>query len=83
MRGETRLAQPLVLDGLIPATIPSGQSVRVTASLPDGSVEPLVWLHEYDNRYQHPFLFRKAISLPAGTVIRGVPNGASIELIAR
>jgi mono/diheme cytochrome c family protein len=83
VRGETRLAQPLVVDGLMPAKIASSQSVRITASLPNGSVEPLVWLHEYDTRYQHPFLFRKAIRLPAGTVIRGVPNGASVELIAR
>jgi hypothetical protein len=79
----TTLTQPLVLDGLMPAKITSSQSARITASLPDGSVEPLVWLHGYDNRHRHPFLFRKAIRLPAGTVIRGVPNGALVELIAR
>jgi mono/diheme cytochrome c family protein len=82
VKGMTRLTQPLVLDGLMPDTIAPRQSIRIVASLPNGSVEPLVWLHEYDDRYRHPFLFRKAIRLPAGTVIRGVPDDAVVELIA-
>jgi mono/diheme cytochrome c family protein len=81
--GTTTLAQPLLVDGLMAGKVPPRQSMRITAALPNGSVEPLVWLHEYDERYRHPFLFRKAIRLPAGTVIRGVPPGAVIELIPR
>jgi mono/diheme cytochrome c family protein len=81
--GTATLTQPLVLDGLMPDKVPPRQSIRVTASLPNGSVEPLVWLHEYDDRYRHPFLLRKALRLPAGTVIHGVPPGAVIELIPR
>ena len=81
--GTTTLAQPLLVDGLMAGKVPPRQSIRITAALPNGSVEPLVWLHGYDERYRHPFLFRKAIRLPAGTVIRGVPPGAVIELIPR
>ena len=81
--GTTRLAHPLVLDGLMPDRIAPGRSIRVVASLPNGTVAPLVWLHEYDDRHPHPFLFRKAIPLPAGTVISGVPNDAAIGLIPR
>jgi hypothetical protein len=81
VKGTATLTQPLVLDGLMPGRIPPRQSIRIVASLPNGSVEPLVWLHEYDERYRHPFLFRKAIRLPAGTVIRGVPDDALVELI--
>jgi mono/diheme cytochrome c family protein len=79
--GTSTLEQPVVLDGVMPGTVPSGQSIRITASLPNGSVEPLVWLYKYDDRYRHPFLFRKALRLPAGTVIRGVPQGATVTLI--
>ena len=79
--GTATLSQPLVLDGLMPEQVPPGRSMRITASLPNGSVEPLLWLHAYDNHYRHPFLFRKAIRLPAGTVIRGVPDDAAIDLI--
>ena len=55
--------------------------MRVTALFPNGAVEPLLWLHGYDERFRHPFLFRKSVRLPAGTVIRGVPAHDVIELI--
>ena len=77
----TTLDQPLLLDGLFPEQVSPGQSARIVATFPDGHVEPLVWLHGYEDRYRHAFLFRKAIRLPAGTVIRGVPPGAVIALL--
>jgi hypothetical protein len=57
--------------------------MRVTAVLPNGRVEPLVWLEGYDERYRHAFLLRRPIVLPAGTTIRGVPSGAAIGLLSR
>jgi mono/diheme cytochrome c family protein len=79
--GATTLDRPLVLEGLLPEKVTSNQSIRITAALPDGRVEPLIWLHQYDDRNPHPFLFRKALRLPAGTVIRGVPNDAILGLL--
>ncbi len=82
LHGTSRLPRALLLDGVIPEQLPAGDS-RVTAVLPDGRVEPLVWLHGYDERYRHPFLFRRPLLLPAGTAIRGLPSDASIGLITR
>jgi hypothetical protein len=82
VRGATTLDRPLVLDGLMPQEVAANQSIRIIAALPDGSVEPLIWLHQYDPRYTHPFLFRKPVRLPAGTVIRGVPDDAAVGLLA-
>ncbi len=49
---------------------------------PDGSVEPLLlWLENYKKQYGHPFLLRTPLDLPAGTVIRGVPQGGSVALL--
>jgi hypothetical protein len=76
-----RLASDLHLDGLIPGRVPEGKPMQVVAIRPNGSVEPLVWLYEYRNQYRHPFLFRKPLSLPAGTVIRGLPPGATLTLL--
>jgi hypothetical protein len=56
-------------------------AVKIVAELPDGSVEPLLWLYEYKEIYKHPFLFRKPMTLPAGTTIRGIPKDASIILL--
>jgi hypothetical protein len=69
------------LDGLLPERVPATRSLRIVAERPDGVVVPLVWLHEYDGRFSHPFFFRQPLSLPAGTVIRGVPSDAVVTLL--
>jgi hypothetical protein len=80
--GRFTLLRAMVLDGLFPERVPAGQSMQVVAVMPGGHLEPLVWLHGYDARYPHPFLFRRQIHLPAGTIIQGVPSDAVIALIA-
>ena len=79
--GELKLAHGMVLDGLLPVTVPDKASFQVTAELPDGSVEPLVWIENYKPAYAHPFLYRNPLELPAGTVIHGVPPGAKMSLV--
>jgi mono/diheme cytochrome c family protein len=79
--GTLTLNQPLKVDGLYPEHVPPGTSMQVVAALPDGDVEPLMWLYEYKDDYRHPFLLRQPLSLPAGTIIRGVRPDARILLI--
>jgi mono/diheme cytochrome c family protein len=79
--GEQTLRTPLRLAGLMPEKIPAGASMKIQAKLPDGSIEPLLWLYEYKIEYKHAFLLRTPLNLPAGTVIRGLPPGASIILL--
>jgi hypothetical protein len=81
VQGPFTLRDDMVLDGLQPEHAPAGHSMRIIAVRPGGSIEPLVWLHEYDGRYPHAFLFRRPLRLPAGTVIQGVPSNAAIALI--
>jgi hypothetical protein len=64
---ETKLAQPLRVAALRPES--SAASVRITAHLPDGRIQPLLWLYQYDERAQRTFRFRTPILLPAGTVV--------------
>jgi hypothetical protein len=81
IQGPAVVSQPVVLRGLVPQRVSAEQSIRVMAVLPGGTVEPLVWLHQYDSRYAHPFLFRRPIRLPAGTRIQGVPPDAVVALL--
>jgi hypothetical protein len=81
VNGDLALAKPFRLDGLIPQDVPPGASLKIVAKLPDGSIEPLLWLYEYKAVYKHAFLLRKPLTLPAGTIIRGIPSGASIILL--
>jgi len=77
--GTVTLKQSFTLDGLLPETARSG--TQIVAVLPDGGVKPLLWLYEYNEKYTHPFLLRKPLSLPAGTIIRGVRPSATVMLL--
>jgi hypothetical protein len=79
--GEFTLSQGMIVDGLFPESGPDTTSMKILAVLPDGRIEPLLWLYEYKNSYKHPFLLREPMDLPAGTVIRGVLPDAKIALI--
>jgi hypothetical protein len=78
--GDTRIRAALVLDGLWPQSISVGASFRVTAELPDGATEPLLWIYQYEPRYPHSFLLRAPLKLPRGTIIHGVPEGSALLL---
>jgi len=80
VKGDLKLVKPLKLDGLLAKSVPPG-SFQIIAELPDGRIEPLVWLDEYKEQFAHPFLFRAPLELPAGTVISGIPPGATIFLL--
>ena len=79
--GSLTLDRPLVLDGLMPRTVPRRTVDADHGISSQGAMQPLLWLHDYNERFQHPFLLRKPLQLPAGTVIRGVPPGAVVDLI--
>jgi hypothetical protein len=79
--GDTKLTRTLVLGALWPENVSDGTSFQTTAELPDGSVYPLIWLHDYKMKFNHPFLLRTPLQLPAGTLVRGVPREAKMGLI--
>ena len=80
--GDVTLRTAMVVGGVLPKHVPPIARSASSPALPNGRIEPLVWLHGYDDRYRHPFLFRTALSLPSGTVIRGVPGDAAVALLA-
>jgi len=75
------LDHPVTIDGIFAQHVPKAVSMQVVAALPDGDVEPLVWLYEYQDRYPHPFLFRKPLALPRGTLIQGLRSDTKLFLI--
>lgn len=83
LAGDSTLHNPITLDGLLPKIVPDGATFQITAEMPDGSVEPLLWLMNYKKQFGHPFLLRRPMRLPAGTVIRGVPQGATVALLPK
>jgi hypothetical protein len=81
LSGEFQLPKDFSLDGLLPKSIPEDAGFQITAEMPDGSIEPLLWFEHYHAKFVHPFLYRNAIELPAGTKIHGVPPGSTVLLL--
>jgi len=79
--GDTKLAAKITLDGIFPKTVTENAKYTVIAELPDGSIEPLIWFQNYKKQFEHPYLLRHPLELPAGTMVRGVPAGDTIVLI--
>jgi hypothetical protein len=78
--GDTTLRKPLILAGIWPQSVEDHANFQITAELPDGSIEPLLWLHNYRNQFAHEFQLKRPLDLPAGTVVRGVPAEAKVLL---
>jgi hypothetical protein len=79
--GEIKLQRRLVLTALQPMKIPTGATFQVTAQLPDSTIVPLLWLQPFKPAYAHPFVLRTPLTLPAGTVIHGIPIAATVALL--
>jgi mono/diheme cytochrome c family protein len=50
-----------------------GKEMKVAATLPDGRVEPLIWIKDWDFNWQGQYVFAEAVPLP---------KGARIDLVA-
>ena len=81
LSGDTNLLRPMVLAGIFPKKVDPKATFQVTAELPDGRIEPLLWLQPFKPAYAHVFWFRTPLRLPRGTAIRGIPAGAAIVLL--
>jgi len=46
------------------------REMRGTATLPDGTVKPLIWIKQWDMRWQDQYRYNEPLSLPRGTTLR-------------
>lgn len=63
------LHMPLSVFGVRPLASKLVDNARITAVLPDGRIEPLVWLYRFDPKTKLTFHFREPLKLPSGTVV--------------
>lgn len=66
---QNTLDRSLALAAIKPLPETPVASSRLTARFPDGHIEPLLWLSQYDNKWNRTFRLSHPILLPAGTVI--------------
>jgi mono/diheme cytochrome c family protein len=68
---ETTLKIPvdLWLTAILPHMHLLGREMKVSATLPDGQQQPLIWIRDWDFNWQDQYVYREPVHLPAGTVI--------------
>jgi hypothetical protein len=44
-----------------------GREMKVTATLPNGEVKPMVWIKDWDFNWQGGYIFKEAMPMPKGT----------------
>jgi mono/diheme cytochrome c family protein len=63
------LPVPFTLVGVTPHMHLLGHEMKVEAKLPSGEVVPLIWIKDWDFRWQDQYQYRSPVRLPAGTRI--------------
>ena len=66
---RAELNTPVEACGVRPITGVTVESAKLVARLPDGRIQPLVWLYRFNPQMPHTFTFRKPVNLPQGTVV--------------
>jgi hypothetical protein len=59
----------ITLAGIRPIATNIVGSARITATFPDGHVEPLLWLFRYNPKWPQIFHFRQPLTLPHGVIV--------------
>ena len=67
---HTELSHRLQAAGIRPISDIVVPSARLIARLPDGKIQPLVWLYRFDPKLDKAFTFTQPLDLPIGTVIQ-------------
>ncbi len=83
--GRRKLDRSVTIAGVRPKSLTEGASIQVYALLPDGRTEPLIWIYNYQPKWDRTYWFRHPLDLPAGTIIEASPasSGAVVLIAAR
>lgn len=75
-RHEVRAKMTVPVDAHALAITPHmhllGKELKVTATLPDGAVKDMVWVKDWDYRWQDTYRYKEQLALPKGTQLEMV-----------
>ena len=67
VKGQLILPRDVELTAISPHAHYLGKEMKVTASLPDGTSVPLIWIKDWDFNWQGSYVYEKPIQLPKDT----------------
>lgn len=81
--GKLRLPRAIALAGIRAKSMLEGASALVFAQLPDGSIQPLLWLYNFNPKFARTYYYARPVQLPAGTLLVSEPaSGGTVSLFA-
>jgi hypothetical protein len=76
------LLASIQLEAISAKTLAAGKSVQVVAELPDGTVDPLIWIYNYNPTFARSYILKTPLTLPAGTrIVCSPPDAGAISLL--
>ena len=66
---STRLKADIHLYTVVPHAHYLCREFRLAATLPDGTIQPLLWINDWDLDWQDQYRYAKPVRLPKGTVV--------------
>jgi hypothetical protein len=64
------LRNAVAVAGIRPLSERPVDSARIVVYLPNGDIQPLIWLYQFDPKWNPSFHFREPVELPAGSRIQ-------------
>jgi hypothetical protein len=83
VRSSVIMPTDVTLISLLPHMHLIGKEMRITATLPDGTVQDLIWIKDWNFYWQDNYVYHEPVTLPEGTqleVISKYDNGAENPL---
>lgn len=81
IEGRFVVPEGLQLLAIRPDAVAPGANVRLVARRPDGSVEPLLWLRDFQPAFSRTYTLAPPLALPAGARIEVTPPAAGSFLV--
>lgn len=72
IRGSITVPDDIHVWSVFPHMHVLGQEMKVTATLPDGQVIPMIWVRDWDFNWQATYFYKQPVALPKGSKIEVV-----------
>jgi mono/diheme cytochrome c family protein len=69
VKAAVTVPQDIDLFGITPHAHYLGKDMKVTAHLPDGTTQPLIWIKDWDFNWQGQYRYKEPMHIPKGTRI--------------
>ncbi len=81
--GRLVLDREVTVEAIRAKSMLKGSTIQVIAQHPDGRIDPLLWIYNYQPKWDQEYVYRSPLRLPKGTILEASPAASgTVELIS-